>query len=409
MSAQSPLAETVRQVADGDEAIRVMKFVTGFYTGGTELQVLKLAQGLDRTQFDLSFSCLNRSGNHLERYEALQAPIAEFPISRLYHPQCFLQQWRFAASLRRQRIHILHSYNFYSNVFAVPAARLAGVPVVLASVRDRGAYLSPAQKKLQRLVLGLADRVLVNAAAIRDWLLEQGLREDRITVIHNGIDLTRYPDVPERSNVRAEFGIPLAAPIVILIARLNPQKGLEEFIRAAAQVAKRQPQARFLVVGAALERRSGVVVESRTYRDELMRLAQSLGVAERVIFTGHRDDTPALLAESAISVLPSHSEGLSNTLLESMAAGVPAVATDVGGNPELVRDGITGRLVPVKSPDKLASAMLGLLEDAEQRERFGAESRRIARESFSLPGMVARTQDLYRDQLKRVRRSVAWR
>lgn len=407
MSAQALAIDATLERCGGPESIRLLKVMTGFFTGGTELQVLNLARGLDRSQFDLAFACLEKEGDHLKSFEALGAPMTEFRIKRLYHPQCFLQQWRFAALLREQRTQIMHSYNFYSNVFAVPAARLAGVPVVLASVRDRGVYLSAAQKKLQRWALGLADQVLVNADSIRDWLLEQGLRGDRISVIKNGIDLSRYPDIRAPSGVRQELGISESSPIVILMARLDPQKGIEDFIRAVALVAPKYPDARFLIVGATLQCTDGLVSEETDYRDVMRALVQSLGVAESVIFTGHRDDTADLLAESAISVLPSLSEGLSNTLLESMAAGLPTIATDVGGNPELVREGINGKLVPVKSPEALANAIESLLADPQQREKLGARARLVAREEHSLAGAVAKTQRLYLEQLKHANRSLS--
>lgn len=408
MTSPSLSADVASAPAGRREAVRILKFVTGFFTGGTELQVLKLAQGLDRREFDLGIACFEKEGNHLGAYEALGTPISEFRIGRLYHPVTFLQQRRFAALLRAQKTQILHSYNFYANVFAVPAGRLAGVPVVLASVRDRGVYLTPAQKRLQRWVLNLADQVLVNADSIRDWLMELGLEEDRVSVIRNGIDLTRYPEAPAPTGLRRELEIPDSAPVVIMISRLVPQKGFEEYIRAAAMVRQRHPEARFLVVGSAFRSRDGVICESSEYRDELTRLADNLGVADRVIFTGHRTDTPDLFAEADISVLPSHSEGLSNVLLESMAAGVPAIATDVGGNPELVREGVNGRLVPVKSPEHLARAMDELLANREEREKLGYQARLMAGNEFSLTGMVARTEQLYRRQLKRAKRSLAW-
>ena len=251
--------------------------------------------------------------------------------------------------------------------------------------------------------------MLVNADSIRDWLLEQGLSGERICVIRNGIDLSSYQQNRPAEDVRRELGIPDAAPIAVLIARLNPSKGIDDFIRAAALVAPRHPDARFLVVGADLRNRDGVSVEDTTYRDSLQQLAGSLGVGKQVIFTGHRTDTPDLLAAAAISVLPSHSEGLSNTLLESMAAGVPMVATDVGGNPELVQEGINGRLVPVKSPERLAEAMADLLANRSERETLGARARTMAWQDYSMAGMVARTERLYREQLGQAKRALAWR
>ncbi len=409
MSSRSEPVGAMEAHAGDSEPIRLHKVLTNFFSGGTERQVLNLVRGLDRDKFDLGFSCLERAGDHLEAFEALKVPISEFRVKRLYHPQTFLQQLRFASLLRAQRVQISHSYNFYANVFAVPAARLAGVPVVLASVRDRGVYLTEAQKRLQRWVLGLADRVLVNADSIRDWLQEQGLNGERISVIRNGIDLSRYEQNRAPGNIRRELGIPDTAPVAVLIARLNPSKGVDDFIKAAAMVAARQPDARFLVVGADLRTKDGVTSEDMTYRKSLQQLAQSLGVGEQVIFTGHRNDTPDLLAAAAISVLPSHSEGLSNTLLESMASGVPMVATDVGGNPELVKEGINGRLVPVRSPEHLAQAMEGLLANPEEREILGARARSMAWRDYSLAGMVAKTERLYREELGQAKRAVAWR
>ncbi len=399
--------EPLDEPAIEPEPIRLLKVLTNFFPGGTERQALNLVRGIDRDKFDLHFSCLERVGDYLESFEALDMPIREFRVKRLYHPQCFMQQVRFAAHLREQHIQIMHSYNFYANVFAVPAARLAGVPVVLASVRDRGVYLSAAQRKLQRWVLGLADRVLVNADSIRDWLLEQGLNGERISVIKNGINLSRYRHARESSDVRRGLGISESAPIVTLIARLNPTKGIDDLIKAAAILAPRWPAARFLVVGEGLQSKDGVSPEGELYRATLQQLAQSLGVAEQVIFTGHREDTPELLSESAISVLPSHSEGLSNTVLESMAAGVPTVATNVGGNPELIQEGVNGRLVPVKSPERLAQAIESLLANPQECAKLGAQARDMAWNNYSMSGMVTRTQDLYREQLRQAKRVAA--
>lgn len=405
MNTQPAMVAAGRAPASMPAPIRLMKVLTGLYTGGTELQVLNLSRGLDRQRFDLRFACLEKEGDHLHAFEALQAPISEFRIRQLYHPRTFWRQKEFAAFLRSERIQVAHSYNFYSNVFSVPAARLAGVPVVLASVRDRGVYLNRAQNQLHRWVLSLADRILVNADSIRDWLAEQGLDEGRISVIKNGIDLSRYDAAPVASGVRETFGIPGEAPIVMLMARLDPSKGIDDFIKAAAIVAPKHPEARFVIVGATFESTDGVIAEATTYRRELERLTQSLGVASRVIFTGHRDDTPALLAEAVVSVLPSLSEGLSNTLLESMAAGVPTVATDVGGNPELVRDGVNGRLVPVRDPERLATAIDEMLANPGWRETLGRQARVLAREGHALPAVVSRTEQLYQSMLEQSKRS----
>lgn len=391
----------------GSDPIRLLKVMPTYFPGGTEGQVLNLVRRMDRQAFVLQFACLRKVGDMLSEFEMLEIPISEFRIRNLYRPQTFMQQWRFAAYLRAQRIQIVHSYNFYANMFAIPAARMARIPVVLASIRDRGVYLTPNQKVAQKAVCRLADRILVNAESIREWLLEQGYRDHRITVIKNGVDISRYAGVTNSSHIRRKLDIPESAPIVVMIARLNPQKGVDDFIRAASLLRLSHPNVRFLIVGAKIQYQEGVFCKDRAYLRELQHLAADLGVRERVIFAGHRADTPEILAESAISVLPSHSEGLSNTILESMAAGIPTVATNVGGNPELVKDQVNGILIPVRSPEHLAQAIQEILDDSQLAHRFGRQARIMAKEDFSLEKMAADTQALYRAELALSRRAVA--
>jgi glycosyltransferase involved in cell wall biosynthesis len=386
------------------QAIRLLKVLTTYAKGGTEGQVLNLASRLDRQTFALHSACLRKGGEILADFERLGIPVTEFRIRNLYEPQTWVQQMRFAEQLRANRIQIVHSYNFYANIFAIPAARLARTPVVIASIRDQGVYLTRAQQLVQKWVCRMADRVLVNADSIRQWLVEQGYEPHKITVIKNGIDASLYGNRKPDGRLRREFGIPASAPIIMMIARLNPQKGLEEFIQAAARIHRSHPAARFLILGANLRYVDGTYVDDTRYRSELQRLAAELGVADRVLFTGHRTDIPEVLAEAAISVLPSHSEGLSNSLLESMAAGVPTVATDAGGNPELVKDGVNGILVPVKSPQRLAHACRRILDDPQFARRLGQSARCLAESDFSLERMTADTRALYLAELQCAKR-----
>lgn len=382
------------------EPIRLLKVLALFAAGGTEGQVLNLVRGLDRSRFDLQFACLRKWGHFLEEIERRDIPISEYRIKSLYKPRTFLQQLRFALYMRSRRIQIMHSYNFYANVFAIPAARLAGVPLVLASVRDRGVYLTRAQKEVQKRVCGMADRILVNADSIRDWLVEEGYRPDKITTIRNGIDMTSYNQARTSTVLRRDWNIPPNAPLVVMLSRLNPQKGVEDFIKAAALINRRHPEARFLIVGEKMQYKGGVFGRDVSYHKELEQLAAELGIADKVIFTGHREDVPEFLTAATVSVLPSLSEGLSNTLLESMAAGAPVVATNVGGNPELVHDGVTGILVPPRAPRAIADAVNCILDDPALARRFRLAARKRADDCFSMKRMVRDTQDLYVSQLR---------
>ena len=250
----------------GDEAVRLLKFVAIFATGGTERQFVNLALSLEGSRFRVHFGCLRRWGQLLEEIDGRGIPIFErrgcFEWSsgrgacRRYGHDLqtllrflSLRQWRLARDIRRHGIQIVHTYGFYANVFAIPAARLAGARIV-ASIRDLGVYLSPRQRLLQRIVCRFADRIVVNANAIKDWLVADGCPADRIIVIPNGLDFERFRPVERTGTLHKEVGLPAGAPLVGVVGRLAPRKGLEDFLSAAAVVASRFPSARFLIVGA---------------------------------------------------------------------------------------------------------------------------------------------------------------
>ena len=357
--------------------------LTNFHIGGTERQVANLALGLDASRFDLHLACLRNSGELLQELESLPVPRPVFKIGRLYGLKTLWQAIRLARYVRRNLIQIVHSYGFYPNVFAVPAARFAGASIVVASIRDRGDILTPAQRRLQKLVCKLADCVLVNAEAIRETLIAQGYSPDKIVVIRNGIVKSRVAAPEQGAALRCELGLAADAPLVLVFSRLNRMKGVEYFLDAAAIVAERFPEARFLIAG------------DGANRQELEDRAARLEIAEHVIFTGFRTDIPVLLSEAALSVLPSLSEGLSNSLLESMAAGVPVIAASVGGNPEIVEDSVSGTLVPPRDAAALAEAMMALLRDPELAAQFGAAGRRRVAEFFSMERSVHEVERLY--------------
>lgn len=374
--------------------IKLLEFVSQFAIGGTERHVVNLARGLDPSRFELSFACFRRAGPFLKDIERLQTPLAEYNINSLHNRNTLKQQLRFARHIRSSEIQIVSTYGFYPNVFAIPAARLAGTPVTVASIRDTGEMWTPMQRRLQKWVCRWADCILVNSEAVRHRLVAEGYHREKIAVIRNGIDLTRFTGKGGAGRLRQELGLSPSAPLVVVLSRLYRLKGIEYFLEAAAIVALRFPEARFLIVG---DRGP----EDDAYREALERQAARLGLGQRVIFTGFRLDVPEVLSNAAVSVVPSLSEGLSNTLLESMAAGAPVVATRVGGNPEAVEDGVSGLLVPPGNAGALTRAVSFLLENPETARALGhAGSRRIA-ERFSLEHMVRETERLYQVLLSR--------
>ena len=391
------------RMSSGDDRIRLLTFVNGFAVGGTERHVVNLGKSLDRSQFDVRLACFRRVGQFLGEAEASRLPIWEYPIDSLHNRRTLRQQWRFTRDLRRHRIQIVHTFNFYPNVFALPAARLARALRVVASIRDTGVYQTPMQKRVQRLACRMADCIVVNAEAVRRWLIGEGYQPGKIVVIRNGVDLSKFETEGDGRRVRREIGVPEGAPIVAVVSRLHELKGLDDFLEAAALLAPRHREVRFLIVGGRLTVQNGAPVSDDAYSESLALRARHLGIGDRVLFTGFRLDVADLLREVSVSVLPSLSEGLSNVLLESMAAGVPVVTTPVGGSPEAVVDGETGFLVPTRNPGALARAIDPLLADAGLARRIGQAGRRRIVEHFSLDGMARATERLYRSLLVRRR------
>jgi glycosyltransferase involved in cell wall biosynthesis len=248
--------------------------------------------------------------------------------------------------------------------------------------------MTPAKIRALRLTCALADCVIANSAAGRDWLVTQGVKENKVQVIRNGVVVPACTGGKrEGSGIRAEFGIPADTPLCACIGRVVSGKGIDSYLQAARILADQGRNVRFLMIGA-------VSVE-KDYRSEMETLARELNLDGRVIFTGQRQDVAKILREVDIVVHPSLTEGLSNVILEAMAAGLPVIATRVGGNPELVQDGRTGLLVPAKDEAALAHAIACLLDDPQAARKFGEAARETIIREFSISRLLNQTEELY--------------
>ena len=380
--------------------IRLLNVVPTLLCGGTETQFMTLARSLDADRFDVRFACLRQWGPFVDELSQRGIPLREYPVTTFLGLNAVKQQARLARDVRRDDIDIVHTYSFYGNVFAIPPGRVSA-PVVVASIRDRGLYLTPMQKRVQRYVCRLADCVLVNAEAVKSWLVNDGFSPSRITVIPNGVDMSRFISRTDPAALRRSLGIAGDARLVVVVSRLHRLKGIEDFLEAAAVVGAAHPDVRFLVIG------EPSPVGNREYLDELSGRAKRLAIADRVIFTGLRDDVPALLSAADVSVMPSLNEALSNVLLESMAAGAPVVATDVGGTAEALQHERSGLLIPPANPALMAAAINRLLANPPLARELGARARQVIVDRFSLERMVARTAAVYEDLLARKQRRAA--
>lgn len=342
--------------------------------GGSERQFATLVESVNRDRFDVHPACLRRIGGLAARL----GEIPEFPPSgSLFGLQSQRARLAIVRSMRRDRISVAHAFDFYTNLMLIPAARLAGIPVI-GSHRQLGDLLTGAQFKAQYWAFRLCQRVVCNSSAAADSLREAGLPEHKLEVIPNGLAEEAFaefiPAIPRKPGVLR----------VGMIARMNNAvKNHPAFLKAAAKLLKQCPTVEFVLVG------------DGPLRPGLEDLALELGIAEKVLFAGERQDIPAVLASLDVSVLISSSESLSNVILESMAAGVPVVATGVGGTPELVKDGETGLLVPPGDEEKLVEALARLVRDPSLRTQYAVRSKQFARDHFHIDQVCRRFEQLY--------------
>lgn len=367
-----------QETADRKEDPAVFLMVQTLETGGSERQFAALAKSLPQSAFRLELGCIRRKGTLNDFGE-----IPQFPLGgSLFGMQSLKSRFALARHLRRRRISISQSFDFYSNLTAIPAARMAGVPVVIGSQRQLGDQLRPAQSRAQLVAFRCCDKVVCNSQAGAEGLIKRGFPAHRIAVIGNGL-------LPE-AFAAAKPALPFRPGVVRvgMIARMNARyKNHDHFLLATARLQHRFPNAEFILVG------------DGPLRPELEEKARSLGLEKRVIFLGDRRDIPAILASLEFTALPSATESLSNAILESMAAGVPVVAYQIGGNPELITKH-TGLLVRPNDVEAFAEAMGGLLNGASQRAELGRNARAFAQTNFNMDKVRGRYEELYRDLLQ---------
>jgi glycosyltransferase involved in cell wall biosynthesis len=289
--------------------------------------------------------------------------------------------WRLARVLRTSGAHIVHAHKFGSNVWAAVLGRLVGVPVVIAHEHTWSFERQLARRLIDRFVVaGLSDAVIaVSEADRRRMISVVRMPRERVTVIPNGIP---EPHPRHAALVRSNLGIADEAPLLVQTAVLRPQKAIGTMLEAMAILREREPAARLVILGPGDPR----ALQSR---------AAELGVLDVVSFIGQRDDVADILAAADTGVLSSDFEGMPLAILEYMAAGLPVVSTDVGGVPEVVREGETGLLVPRGDSRALAERIGRLITDPELARRMGENGRRLQQERFSAAAMVRETAALY--------------
>lgn len=375
----------------------ILQLVGSFHSGGSERQAVQLIRLLheDKTH-RIHVACLNGAGILRGEVERLGfAEIPEFRLNSFYDLNMIRQLARCRKFLRENRIDVIQSHDFYTNVFGMIAGRMANVPVRIAAKRETGTKTN-AQRFVERRAYGFAHAIVANAEAVKNHLIETGVAAKKIEVIYNGLDLTRFDlngGAASRSEILQSFNLPVKDDLkfVTLVANFRSDvKNQPMFLRAARHVKEKFPHARFILAG------EGELLP------QMKNMAKDLGLENESFFIDNcgTASVPRLLFVSDVCVLTSLTEGFSNSILEYMAAGKPVVATRVGGAAEAIQEGENGFLIESNDDAALANHLLELLQDTERAKSFGRRGRQAAEEKFSTVAQLEKILALY-DRLLR--------
>jgi glycosyltransferase involved in cell wall biosynthesis len=370
----------------------VLFIIDSFEQGGSERQAMQLLTQLHASgNCRVHLACLqNRGSLRAEADQLGIGEIHEYALNSFYDLNFVTQLRRLISFIKEKEIDVVHTHCFYTNIFGMTGAFLAGVPARVTSKGETDGFRSPLQKRAERAAFRLSHRVIANCLVVQNQLIREGVNLARIIQHYNGLDLERMKVRAglRREDALAEFGLPSERRYLSIVANLrNPVKDHPTFLRAAARVRAVVPAAGFAIAG------EGELMES------LRQLAGQLGIQNDVFFLGRCDRVADLLFASELGVLSSKAEGFANAILEYMAAGLPVVATDVGGAREAIAEGETGYTVASGDDEKMAARIIELLNEPERARAMGERGKLVAAEKFSCDRHLRNTLELYDELL----------
>jgi len=348
---------------------------------GTEKILASLIERLDRERFEPILCCLHGSDNlRFRECRSLNLELRSFASFRALKGLSALARF-----LKKEKVDLLVTFFKNANYFGTLAGRISGVPKIISSRRNLGYWQSGRDLLLLKIMKRWTDFVIANSGAVRDTVVKkEGVDAGKTGVIYNGIDSDEFTNrlIP-REEAKRRLGLSAETPLVGTLSNFRPVKAVDIFIKSAFVVSKRFPQTKFMIVGEGPQRR------------DLETLVERLGIKDRVVFAGGAEEVFPYLSAFDIGVLSSSSEGFSNSILEYMLAGLPVVASGVGGNPEIIDEGENGYLVPPGEPQPLAEKIMALLGDERLRLSLGENARFKVLENFSLKRMVAEFESCF--------------
>ncbi|MCW8409257.1 glycosyltransferase [Legionella sp. PATHC035] len=375
---------------------KILYVIGSLDVGGAEMHLFQLLPKLKQKNWDVEVFCLGRPGALAQELQKMgirvSSPLFKHKQGASYIYRLFRMSYSFGSLL------VFLSYRRFKVVhFFLPTAYLiGGICSILTfkkfkvmSRRSLNGYqakypvLSKIEKKLHRHM----NAILGNSRAVISQLEEEGVPDSKLRLIYNGVNFSRFSDIEDRQSVRNKLEIPDSALVFAIVANLIPYKGHRVLLEAFSRIASRLPTPWYLLV---IGRDDGIGSELKKY-------AAECDIADSVKWLGARSDVPALLKSSDIGILSSLEEGFSNAVIECMAAGLPMVVTNVGGNGEAVLDGVSGIVVPPNDPSKMADALLYLASNGSLRKQFALASSQRAHSEFSLEACVDHYDSFYKE------------
>ena len=374
----------------------VLFIIDSFEQGGSERQALQLLSQLHHSgQCRVYLACLqNRGSLRAEADQLGLGDIHEYALTSFYDFNFVQQLRRVRRFLAEKKIDVVHTHCFYTNIFGMAGRFLGRVPAGVTSKGETDGFRTPMQKRAERMAFRLADRVIANCHVVENQLIKEGVHPSKIIQHYNGLDMERLKVQTglQREEALRDFGLPADRRYVSIVANLhNPVKDHPMFLRAAAHVRAKVPDAAFAIAG------EGELMEG------LRALAADLGIAQDVFFIGRCDNVGKLLFASDVGALSSKAEGFANSIIEYMAAGLPVVATDVGGAREAIAEDQTGHVVPSGDDEAMAARIIDLLNSPERARAMGERGKLIVAEKFSCERHLQNTLELYDELLAKPR------
>lgn len=387
-----------------------MLLVSSLEPGGAERQVVQLARNLDRKRFDPVVCSLSES---VPLADELRDRESELVVVEKRWRYDATPVWRVARVMRDRGVSIVHAFLFDAEMVARLAARLAGVPVVIGSERNTDYRRTMVQSLCQRLTRGMFDGLIANSQSGRRFAMRTlGIAGDRIHVVRNGVNLEQFRPL-DGSCARQQLGIEADEVVVGMVGSFKPQKNHLMFLQVARRVVERLPRSRFLFVGGRLNEGGEKLPSLRpgtgfhrnvaAYHRQVSETIDELGLRERCLLVGKVGNMAEMYSACDVTVLTSHHEGTPNVLLESMACGVPVVATNVSDNAFVVPDGEVGYLVEPDNVAGMVERVCGLLGDRAVRRRMGVAGRKWVEKEFSTAILARNTEAVYLELLEKKR------